>query len=522
MLTGVRSVLPRSGRRIGLIVAPFLVFAALIAWALSSPIASSPDDDFHLTSIWCATGDSDYCAPSGDPGTRLVPPGIVKSACFAFDAEVSAGCQNQIDFTAGATVETARGNFAGGYPIVYYGTMSAFVGPDIHASVLTMRIVNIALFVGLGVMLYLLLPVHRRQILIWQWALTTVPLGLFVLTSTNPSSWAFMGVGYGWLALLGFYEARGRARRTGLALLFLLMAAMASGSRSDATIYFALAVAAGVLLSAHRTRRFWISSILAVGGLAVCALLFRASRSVDTVTGGVVEPLSIGVLIPRIAYNLAEVPSIWIGAFGRSWGLGWLDTSMPSLVWASGLAAVIGAGFVAARAASVRKTVVVVLGATTLAAVPVVLLVLAGADVGEDIQPRYLLPLMIVFIGVTFFISRGQSIDFTRVQVGMIVAALSGAQLIALHLNIRRYVTGIDALNPNLDAAREWAMWGMSSNFTWALGALCFPVALGLLLFSHRQSVDGAPAASAAATRNGTNVEARDDVEVTQGKVSLR
>src|SRR5664279_5313917 len=181
MLTGLRSVLSRSDRRIGLLVVPFLVFAALAAWALSSPVGSSPDDDFHLTSIWCATGDSDYCAPSGDPGTRLVPPAIADPACFAFDADKSAGCQNRIDFTAGAMEETERGNFAGGYPVVYYGTMSLFVGPDVHASVLVMRLVNTALFVGLGVALYLLLPANRRQILVWQWTLTTVPLGLFVL-----------------------------------------------------------------------------------------------------------------------------------------------------------------------------------------------------------------------------------------------------------------------------------------------------------------------------------------------------
>ncbi|MEH6781437.1 MAG: DUF2142 domain-containing protein, partial [Rhodoglobus sp.] len=117
-----------------MIVAPVLVFAALTAWALSSPVGASPDDDFHLTSIWCATGNSDYCAPSGDDGTRLVPPAVANPACFAYDAEKSAGCQNRLDFTAGATQETGRGNFAGGYPLVYYGTMSMFVGPDVHAS----------------------------------------------------------------------------------------------------------------------------------------------------------------------------------------------------------------------------------------------------------------------------------------------------------------------------------------------------------------------------------------------------
>jgi len=489
MLTGVRSVLSRPGRRTGLLVAPLLVFAALAAWALSSPVGSSPDDDFHLTSIWCATGDSDYCAPSGDPGTRLVPPPIADPACFAFDADKSAGCQDRIDFTAGATEETERGNFAGGYPEIYYGTMSVFVGPDVHASVLVMRLVNIALFVGLGVALYLLLPVNRRQILVWQWALTTVPLGLFVLSSNNPSAWAIMGVGYGWLALLGFYETWGK-KRIGLGAVFLLTAVMASGSRSDATIFFVLATFTAAVLAFECTRRYWLSSLLAVAGFVVCAVLFRASRSVDTVTGGIDEQVGISVLIPRIAYNLTEVPSIWTGIFGQSWGLGWLDTSMPALVWVSALAALLGAGFFAARSSSVRKSVVLLLGGIALAAIPVLLLVLAGKDVGEDFQPRYLLPLIVVFAGALFFTSERQSIDFNRAQVWLIVVALSGANLIALHLNIRRYVTGIDALAPSLDAGREW-WWALilTPNFTWALGALAFAGALTLLLPAHGRTV---------------------------------
>ncbi len=467
-------------------MAPVLVFAALAAWALSSPVGASPDDDFHLTSIWCATGNSDYCAPSGDDGTRLVPPAVANPACFAYDAEKSAGCQNSIDFTEGATTETARGNFAGGYPVVYYGTMSLFVGQDVHASVVIMRLVNVALFVALGVALYLLLPERRRQILVWQWALTTVPLGLFALASTNPSSWAIMGVGYGWLALLGFYEARGR-KRIGLGAVFLLTAVMASGSRSDASVLFVIAVLAAALLAAERNRRFWVSSLLPIAGFIICGLLFRASRSADVVTSAVNEPLGLGVIVPRIAFNLTEVPSIWTGIFGQSWGLGWLDTSMPAIVWGSCLAALIGAGFVAARSSSKRKTVVVALGALALAAIPVTLLVLAGKDVGDDYQPRYLLPLIVVFVGAVFFAPRSQSIVLSRAQTCLIVVALSGAHLVALYLNTRRYLTGIDALTPNLDAGREW-WWNtaLTPNVVWIVGSLCFSAALSALLLSHR------------------------------------
>ncbi|MGJ8720661.1 MAG: DUF2142 domain-containing protein [Salinibacterium amurskyense] len=490
MLTGLRSVFSRPGRRLGMIIAPLLVFAALAAWALSSPVGASPDDDFHLTSIWCATGDSQYCAETDDAGTRLVPPAVARPACFAYDPEKSAGCQNSIDFTEGPTTETVRGNFAGGYPVVYYGAMSMFVGPDVHVSVFMMRVVNIALFVGIGVMLYLALPTNRRQILVWQWALTTVPLGLFVLSSNNPSSWALMGVGYGWLALLGFYESSG-VKRIVLGALFLLGAVMASGSRSDATVLFCLAVFAAVLLAMNKTRRFLWSSFLPVVGFIICALLFRASRSSEAVTSGVQDQLSFGVILRRVALNLTEVPSIWTGIYGQSWGLGWLDTSMPAVVWVSSLAAVIGVGFVAARANSMRKSFVLVVGAAALAMIPVTLLVLAGKDVGDDYQPRYLLPLVVVFIGALFFTSGAQRVRLSRAQMWIVVVALSGAQFVSLYLNTRRYVTGIDALSADLDAGREW-WWNLliTPNAVWIVGSLCFAAALAILLPAHRATAE--------------------------------
>jgi drug/metabolite transporter (DMT)-like permease len=142
-----------------------------------------------------------------------------------------------------------------------------------------------------------------------------------------------------------------------------------------------------------------------------------------------------------------------------------------------------------------------VLGATALAAVPVTLLVLAGKDVGEDFQPRYLLPLIVVFIGSLFFTQRDQVIRLSRAQVWLVVAALSGAQFIALHLNIRRYVTGIDALNANLDAGREW-WWALliTPNIVWIVGSLCFAAALAVLLPRCRTTADIGPEVHAGAS----------------------
>ncbi len=93
-----------------MMLAPLLVFVSLLAWALASPVASSPDDDFHLVSTWCASVNAEeYCLPGTDSESRVVPEGLVKSSCFAYKPEVSAGCQDDVDFTAGPTELTSRG-----------------------------------------------------------------------------------------------------------------------------------------------------------------------------------------------------------------------------------------------------------------------------------------------------------------------------------------------------------------------------------------------------------------------------
>ena len=52
--------------------APVLALIALFAWAFASPIGAGPDDDYHLVSIWCASGGSEQCAPGSQPNTRMV------------------------------------------------------------------------------------------------------------------------------------------------------------------------------------------------------------------------------------------------------------------------------------------------------------------------------------------------------------------------------------------------------------------------------------------------------------------
>lgn len=491
----MRARVGRALRRVRAIHAvPLLAAIALAAWAFSSPIGASPDDDFHLASIWCANPlNTAACEPGSEPGTRIVPEAVTEApSCYAQRADISAACQAQtFDLDPEPTVETDRGNFANNYPPVYYAVMSVLVGPGIEQSVLLMRLLNVVLFVGLTTALFCLLPRARRPALAWGWLVVSVPLGMFLLASNNPSAWALIGVGSSWLALLGFFESTGR-RRIALGALFVVTALMASGARGDAALYTVMGSALAVFLAARRDRRFMLSAILPAA-MAVVSLLFFLSSQQAAVAGdglgasGDVSGAPLGgdgghkTGFALLAYNLVMVPTLWAGAFGE-WGLGWLDTSVPAVVriGAAGVfAAIVFAGLLHIDR---RKAVAVVGVGLVLWLLPTYVLVRGGNEVGENVQPRYILPIMVVLAVLACLPALGRGFRPSWLQVGIVGGTLLVAEAFALHVNIRRYVTGADVQSWNLDAGAEW-WWQIpfSPMAVWIIGVLAYAGVLFIL-----------------------------------------
>ena len=67
---------------------------------------------------------------------------------------------------------------------------------------------------------------------------------------------------------------------------------------------------------------------------------------------------------------------------------------------------------------------------------------------------------------------------------GKVVAALAAAQSVALHVNMRRYVTGTDSQGWNLNSGLEWWWEGsiLSPMLVWAIGSLAFAALLVVLV----------------------------------------
>ena len=489
------------------VLLPMLAFVALASWAFASPVGASPDDDYHLVSIWCASGGSEYCEQGSEPQLRVVAQGFREMICFAQDPKVSAGCQDGLWARWSAdSYETKRGNFYGEYPPVYYGVQRLFAGDDVQFSALVMRLVNAALFVGLATALAALSTPSRRRTVVLGWAISLVPLGMFLISSNNPSGWALTGVGTAFVALLGWMEQQG-GRRWVLGALYLVGVVMAAGSRGDAAAYVAGATVTALIITFARTRPWLVRAALPAVGLVISAILLtmagQAAVGSTGFTGGGSNLDALGdaetpaTTLGLIAYNVLMIPFLWTGVWG-SWGLGWLDTMMPAVVLWGAAGTFVVVGFAGLRGASVRKMIVLGGVLTVLVSLPVYVLTKGGDTVGSSVQPRYLLPLIALLCFLLVTESGARPAGFGRLQTAVLLAALSAANLVALQVNIRRYVTGIDQQGADLDAGSEWWWSGsvLGPNAVWLIGSVAFAGALALVWPFLREGVETQPRAS--------------------------
>lgn len=475
---------------------PLMLFISLVSWGLSSAVGSSPDDDYHMASIWCGQGLREgLCEVGAEESERSVPRVLnERSSCYAHDPNKSAACAvaPYDDF-----VSTDRGNFTGGYPPVFYAVMSIFAQSSVSAAIFQMRVANAFIFVTLMSVLFFLLPRSRRDPLALGALVSLVPLGMFLIPSTNPSSWAVMSAATLWVAVLAFFEASSRKKRVIFGVIALVSTVLGAGARSDAAVYGSIAMMAAMVLSFEKTRRYFASCLLPIGLLVISVLLFlsagqSAVLTPDALDTGMTQQEMLSLLI----LDLQLLPELWIGALG-SWGLGWLDTAMPGLVWVTSVAVFSSLIFSGLRTAPPRKAMAFAGVFVSLVVIPMYILVNDGVVVGGYVQPRYIYPLMILLAGVALLQLNRRNLVFSTLQMYAVAAVLSVANGTALHINIRRYISGVDVGGFNLSAAPEW-WWNIPIGpmEVWAVGTFSFAFALfafATYLVRPRRSSRAAP-----------------------------
>lgn len=495
-------------RRSWLIAVPVLLFIALAAWAFASPAGSSPDDDFHLPSIWCGLGEREgLCAPTGNPDTRLVPEALTDASCYAFESDKSARCW---DAEATGMDRAKRLNTAPLYPPLFYGTLSIFASPDVQTSVIVMRLFNAALYVSTLTAVFIALPRRIRPALVVSALATIVPLGLFIIPSTNPSSWAMLAATTVWICVYGALRTTGRQQAV-LASLAVFGGVLGAGARADAGIFAIFGIGLAALLGVRRGRALLVPAIAsAVIAIASIGFYLGAKQGGALVNG--LPTANAPLTTDEQLSNLMNIPSLWTGALG-GWYLGWLDTPMPSMVAILSSAVFFAAFGIGIHRLSRRRAVAVVLTVAALWGVPFILLAQSRAIVGAEVQPRYILPLMVIALGVATLTTKARE-TWSGPRTVFAGVALSAAALVALHTNINRYTKGLDdiSIDPGVRAEWWWSLAPSPGAFV-IIGGVAFTavfVALGMAL---RKATPAAADGIVESSEPGSDVAARPRAE---------
>lgn len=431
------------------LVAPIAFFLVVAGWALTSPVGSAPDDDYHLSSIWCAFGDRDgRCVDAGDPAVRMVPTAVVRaSECYQFKPQVSAACAIETLDDPRLTPTDRVNEIAGLYPGGFYSVMGVFVGEDIEQSVYLMRLFNAALGALLLAALLRLTPAGTAAAGALAIVVSFTPLGFSVVGSTNPSSWTILGVGTVWAFAWSWLRRERSFDRRGVLLLVLVLltSAMAIASRVDASAYLVFALVLAVTLAGwRRTLGLW-PRLLLLAAISIVAAFSYLTHSPIELIGIADEGSALGGAnadISLLLRNISDLPQLWIGIVGN-WPLGWYDVVMPGLVPVAGALVV---GMLIMRGLSTlwpRKSVVVAMSGAAMVVVPLYFLQSQRLVVGEMVQPRYLVPLLTLFLAMLLIGPRAsRPLVLNHDSAWVIGTMLSLSAVLAFWTNAHRYMHG--------------------------------------------------------------------------------
>ncbi len=472
------------------VIAITSISVALSAWAVSSPVASGPDDDFHLASIWCGQGVREgLCEEGSQPGYYSVPgTAIANSSCFASQPDESGLCPK-----INGLLETNRLNSSNNsYPPLYYWTMSWFASADVEFSVILMRVLNSLFAVGILSLVVSSIPKHLRVVPLVAFTATLIPLGAFLVASNNPSGLAAISVITFFASLLGLFSSYANKKLVPLILLAVVSFIVGAGAREDTGAYLIFAGGLAWLLTYssrnQKTPRFLIGAGIVVAAAIFIMAAFSSSSFVGYFLRGADWFGGVNTIGGTLR-NLITLPDLWVGTFG-TWGLGWLDTVLPSSVWAITYGIYFALVFGSIRTFSKRQSIATWLAFLALIIVPMYTLSVNGLIVGQIVQPRYLFPLLGLLIGVALYRdSLGGGLILSRGQLWLIGVGLFGTNAISLHTNLRRYLTGLDEHQVDLNFEIEWwwvqrpsldsVLW-LSPNYVWLAGFSAF----GLFLFA--------------------------------------
>lgn len=493
----------------------------LSGWLLAAPPGASPDDGYHLASIWCAEGfKEDRCLedPGSPDSSRVrIPFSTSQLLCFQHDGEKSAACateEHDSDLLMFTTV--TRSNIRGERPNLYYRAMHRHIGESFAGTMARIRVSNLLTVAIMFSLTAAAAVADVRRAFLLAALIASVPLGLFLMTSLNTTAWGLAGLATMWANGLTAIGHPKRTNRIFGAVLFVAGAVLALGSRSEATVHVGVTLTILAVLwptfrplTADRSPDGLTQRLLRRRGTALAATAFAVATSLTALVvlaprsarlGDVLSSLISGYgrlkargLDSPILSIAFEVPSLWTGALGHIWGLGALDTPIPMLATLP-----LAGTFVALLTLGLQNAPLPRVGAALLAGgalffFPLLALLQGGRLVYEELQPRQFMALLFVLLGIALI--RTPDEPRFAISAGMRAVIFFAASLghsIALLVTMRRHITGLTEFRyVSFTSDIEW-WWasGPSPNIVWAVASVAFSVTLAgvLSLFSASES----------------------------------
>ena len=158
--------------------------------------------------------------------------------------------------------------------------------------------------------------------------------------------------------------------------------------------------------------------------------------------------------------NIVFLPVYLSGAVGGM-AIGWNDTALPPMVFVFGILALGALAYRGLQQLSMRKSAASLVALTALVAVPLVFLQREGLGVGEVVQARYLLPLMVVLFATlslptTYAKTSAPGLPLPRAAAWTLGVAMAATASISLWVNAHRYAAGSTRGLFDLDLQMDW------------------------------------------------------------------
>ena len=497
-----------------------LLVTVLVGWLLAAPPGASPDDPYHMASIWCADGYKDQVCVE-DPGapdrTRvLVPQPVPGLSCFQNRPTESAICSLKNLDAGMQRLVPAPSNIRGERPNLYYRAMHVFVGEDVGRTAALVRTSNLALLAALIIATGWVAERRLRAAFLLSSLVVSVPLGLFLVTSVNTHAWGLAGLTTLWangVTAISHERLRNRLVATALGVAGLILGL---GSRTEAVAHVAVIAAAlsvlwyfglrtssgaGAAGSARSSRRnaAWRGAALLLIAVVAIVIVRAAPQNAgldrvirDLQRGyGRLDARGIGDPFLAIAF---EVPSLWTGALGHIWGLGALDIPIPTLASLPVIIAFIvlmTLGMQSSARARILSAAIVVFA---LFVFPAFSLMKSGLIVFEELQPRQFMVMLFVLLGIGLLrIRREPALIIPRGTRVVLTTALAAGHSIALLVTMRRHISGLAEFRyVSFSSEIEW--WWASApgpNTVWAVASFAYLVATVMVFQLFRDETSG-------------------------------